>query len=138
MLFPDASCRLELSSPDVMRLDAASLRRVESLEKNGGFALSIDSECFPQKGNVKPTLDFHPELREQIEMKESNKGDHVPLPLLITLDDAAKCLHLSRRTIEREISAGRFPRPLKIGRSSRVSMAALQAYIDRLAGALSA
>ena len=59
-------------------------------------------------------------------------------PQLLSLDDAAKRLSVSRRTIEREISAGRFPRPLKIGRSTRVPLAALQAYIDKLSAAVPA
>lgn len=51
---------------------------------------------------------------------------------LVSLDDAAKRLSISRRTIEREISAGRFPRPIKIGRATRITLVALQSYIDKL------
>lgn len=54
------------------------------------------------------------------------------LPQLLSLDDAAKRLSISRRTIEREISAGRFPRPLKIGRATRITLVALQSYIEKL------
>lgn len=54
--------------------------------------------------------------------------------LLVSLDDAAKRLSVSRRTIEREIAAGRFPRPMKIGRTTRVSLSALLAYIEKLSG----
>ena len=50
----------------------------------------------------------------------------------ITIDEAAKRLSISTRTIHREISAGRFPRPIKIGRSARVPVSALLAYIQRL------
>lgn len=53
-------------------------------------------------------------------------------PLLYSVPDAAKLLAISRRTLEREIAAGRFPRPLKIGRSSRVSSGDVVAYLDRL------
>ena len=53
---------------------------------------------------------------------------------LITIKDAAKRLAISTRTIHREISAGRFPRPVKMGRSSRVSVATLEAYVLGLAG----
>ena len=55
-------------------------------------------------------------------------------PLLLSLDDAAQRLSVSRRTLEREIVHGRFPRPLKIGRATRVSLAALEAYIRKLTG----
>jgi excisionase family DNA binding protein len=52
--------------------------------------------------------------------------------LLVTLKEAAIRLSLSKRTLHREISAGRFPRPVKIGRSSRIPVLALQAYVRRL------
>jgi excisionase family DNA binding protein len=54
--------------------------------------------------------------------------------LLITLKEAAMRLSLSTRTLHREIAAGRFPRPVKIGRSTRVPFAALQAYVRNLSG----
>jgi excisionase family DNA binding protein len=58
----------------------------------------------------------------------------VEQPLLLSLDDAAQRLSVSRRTLEREIVHGRFPQPVKIGRSTRVSFAALEAYIRKLTG----
>ena len=58
----------------------------------------------------------------------------IPVQLL-TIKDAAKRLAISPRTIHREISAGRFPRPVKIGRASRVPVSALETYIQRLSGA---
>ena len=58
-------------------------------------------------------------------------------PLLLSLDHAAQRLSVSRRTLEREIAHGRFPRPLKIGRATRVSFRALQDYIRKLSGELS-
>lgn len=66
------------------------------------------------------------------------KSSENEAPQLLTLDDAAKRLSVSRRTIEREIQEGRFPRPLKIGRATRISIAALQAYVDKLSGAVPA
>lgn len=59
-----------------------------------------------------------------------------PAPLLLTLKDAALRLSLSTRTLQREISAGRFPRPVKIGRSTRVPLDALTTYVNGLAGGL--
>lgn len=53
---------------------------------------------------------------------------------LITLDEAASLLSISRRTLEREIAAGRFPRPLKIGRATRVAVSVLESYLSQLAG----
>ncbi len=52
--------------------------------------------------------------------------------LLVTLDDAAQRLSVCKRTLEREIAAGRFPRPIKIGRATRVSVAEIDAYVARL------
>lgn len=54
---------------------------------------------------------------------------------LVTINEAAARLAVCRRTIEREISAGRFPRPLKIGRATRIPLHAIQTYIDKLSGA---
>ncbi len=52
--------------------------------------------------------------------------------LLLTLDEAAKALAISKRTLERLINAGEFPRPLKIGRASRVLLADVTTYLQRL------
>lgn len=52
----------------------------------------------------------------------------------LTLKEVAARLQVCRRTLEREIQAGRFPRPLKIGRSVRVLESDLQAYFARLRG----
>jgi excisionase family DNA binding protein len=54
------------------------------------------------------------------------------LPELITIAQAAKRLTVCRRTIEREIARGRFPRPVRIGRALRVPVTELQAYVARL------
>lgn len=56
--------------------------------------------------------------------------------LLLTLKEAALRLSLSTRTLHREISAGRFPRPVKIGRATRVPLAVLVAYVRGLSGDL--
>jgi excisionase family DNA binding protein len=52
--------------------------------------------------------------------------------LLITLDDAAAQLSISRRTLEREIRKGRFPKPVKIGGLSRVPITAVRSYVNAL------
>lgn len=52
--------------------------------------------------------------------------------VLITIDEAARRLSICRRTVEREIVHGRFPRPLKVGRSTRIAVIDLEAYVDRL------
>ncbi len=51
---------------------------------------------------------------------------------LLTLNHAAGRLTISRRTLERLISDGRFPHPVKIGRSSRVLLSDLNAYVAKL------
>jgi excisionase family DNA binding protein len=52
--------------------------------------------------------------------------------LLLTLPQAAHDLSISRRTLERLISAGIFPAPVKIGRSSRIPREDLAAYLEKL------
>lgn len=52
--------------------------------------------------------------------------------LLITLNQAASVLSVSKRTLERLIASGIFPTPLKIGRSSRVSSDDIANYLEEL------
>ena len=51
---------------------------------------------------------------------------------LLTLPEAAGRLAISKRTLERLISAGDFPPPLKIGRSSRVASRDIAHYLENL------
>jgi excisionase family DNA binding protein len=53
-------------------------------------------------------------------------------PALLSLEDAAASLAISKRTLCRLISRGDFPTPLKIGRASRVSRRDLVNYVDQL------
>ncbi len=52
--------------------------------------------------------------------------------LFLTPDEAAELLLVSRRTLEREIVHGRFPRPLKVGRSCRIFVTDFAAYVQSL------
>jgi len=51
---------------------------------------------------------------------------------LLTLPQAAQRLGVCRRTLERLIAAGEFPRPLKVVGASRVLVSDVTAYIERL------
>jgi excisionase family DNA binding protein len=51
---------------------------------------------------------------------------------LVTIPEAARTLSISKRTLERLIAAGQFPRPLKIGRASRVALDDIKIYLDHL------
>lgn len=55
--------------------------------------------------------------------------------MLLTLQQAADRLAVCPRTLEREIQRGRFPRPLKIGRSTRVELSAVLQYVENLRSA---
>ena len=59
-------------------------------------------------------------------------SDHTELPELLTIEEAAKRLAVSRRTLHREMNRGRFPKPLKIGAASRVEVSAVLQYLARL------
>jgi len=48
---------------------------------------------------------------------------------LLSMDEAAERLRVSRRHLEREIEEKRFPLPLKIGKSSLISPSDVAAYI---------
>ena len=52
------------------------------------------------------------------------------LDRLLTLHDLVDRTGLSRATLYREISAGQFPAPLKVGRASRWSAAEVAAFIE--------
>ena len=51
---------------------------------------------------------------------------------LISVKEAAKLMAISRRTLERLVSAGDLPRPLKIGGCSRFRIKDITAYIERM------
>ena len=51
---------------------------------------------------------------------------------LLTLTVAARRLAVCRRTLERLIAAGKFPRPVKVGAATRVPVSDLQAYLAQL------
>lgn len=51
---------------------------------------------------------------------------------LLTLENAARLLSISKRSLERLIAAGQFPAPLKLGRSSRIAVDDVDAYLERL------
>jgi excisionase family DNA binding protein len=55
-----------------------------------------------------------------------------PGQLLLTIEDAASCLAISRAHAYRLVQRGELP-TIRLGRSRRVSRAALEAYVERLA-----
>jgi excisionase family DNA binding protein len=48
----------------------------------------------------------------------------------VSLDAAATALGVSKRTIQRLIAAGEFPKPIKVGAVSRVLVEDLDRYIE--------
>ena len=55
----------------------------------------------------------------------------VPGQLLLTIEDAASCLAISRAHAYRLVQRGELP-TIRLGRSRRVSRAALEVYVERL------
>lgn len=53
------------------------------------------------------------------------------LSLLLPVPEAAKRLTLSRSTVQRLVDGGELP-AVKIGRSRRIAVADLEAYVERL------
>jgi excisionase family DNA binding protein len=53
------------------------------------------------------------------------------IPQFLTLDEVADRLRVNRRTIEREIQRGNFPKPRGVGRSQRVSVPEVLSYLER-------
>jgi excisionase family DNA binding protein len=77
-------------------------------------------------------------MRSSVSSSSSfNSSSQASLPAsdhrdLLTLPSAAQRLSISKRTLERLISSGAFPQPVKIGRSSRVPRSDLARYLDQL------
>jgi excisionase family DNA binding protein len=72
-----------------------------------------------------------------------NRSPRLPVPppsasadaerrLLLTLDQTALALAISKRTLERLIVGGSFPVPLKIGRSTRIPREDIADYLEQL------
>ncbi|WP_073034603.1 helix-turn-helix transcriptional regulator [Roseovarius pacificus] len=53
---------------------------------------------------------------------------------LLSVSTLVEMLQRSRASIYRDIQRGEFPRPLKLGSSSRWRRSEIEAYIERLAG----
>jgi excisionase family DNA binding protein len=64
-----------------------------------------------------------------------NETTSIPSPSFgrfLTLEQAASLLSVSKRTVMREIARGRFPKPAKVGRSTRVTMQDVETYAASL------
>lgn len=48
----------------------------------------------------------------------------------VTVKAAAEALAVSRRTLERWIAAGEFPKPIKIGATARIRVVDLERFIE--------
>ena len=53
---------------------------------------------------------------------------------LISVPEAARLMAISRRTVERLVSAGQLPRPIKIGSCSRFRLRDIIQYIQTMGG----
>ncbi len=65
-------------------------------------------------------------------MKDSSEKlkDRMSEFALITLEELAEILHLSSRTLQRKLSAGELPAPIRIGRSIRWPLAVIHKWIE--------
>jgi excisionase family DNA binding protein len=67
------------------------------------------------------------------EMKGASRMTvEVPERILLDVDDAAQAVAISRRKLQYLINSGEVP-VVRIGRSVRVPLSGLRAYVDRLA-----
>lgn len=55
-----------------------------------------------------------------------------PAPVLLTYPETARALTISRRTLERMVSGGTFPQPLKVGGSSRFHRDDVANFLEQL------
>jgi len=56
--------------------------------------------------------------------------DRMSEMFLITLEELAGLLHLSPRTLQRKLSAGELPKPIRIGRSIRWQVTTIHKWIQ--------
>lgn len=64
--------------------------------------------------------------------EDNTPQEPVELDQLVTIRGTAQTLGISVRALYRLIASGELPAPLKIGKASRMSMAEIHAYIERL------
>jgi excisionase family DNA binding protein len=81
--------------------------------------------CTPAAYRGALTHEYEPTMSAEID--PASEGYRV-----LTVKEVAAHFRVCRRTIEREIAAGHFPRPLKIGRCSRFTESDLAAYEEKL------
>lgn len=61
-----------------------------------------------------------------------NAKEQSAVGCLLTLQQAAQLLAVSKRTLERLIASGQFPAPMKIGRASRLAQDDVNGFLQRL------
>lgn len=64
-------------------------------------------------------------------MMATTSPDHLRSLRLVSLNDAAETLAVSKRTLQRLIASGGFPPPVKVGAASRIRVEDLERYIER-------
>ena len=70
-------------------------------------------------------------LRQALEGRKSDKRPRIE-PMTLRIDEVAEALGVSRRIIERERSAGRFPKPdLTIGKMPLWRVESVRSYLER-------
>ena len=57
-----------------------------------------------------------------------------PNERLVSLEEAGRMLAASKRTIHRLIASGELPRPLRVGKLSRLTVEDVEAFIEKLKG----
>lgn len=57
-------------------------------------------------------------------------NDRIRKIQMVTLIKASEILSISKRTLQRLIASGKFPRPIKVGATTRVLLSDLEGYIQ--------
>lgn len=72
-------------------------------------------------------------MRKNQDLSDSRSNSVTnPTRAVFTIPEAAAALSISRRTLERLMGDGLFPRPVKIGRCSRVPKEDIANYLEQL------
>lgn len=79
------------------------------------------------------------QYQPRIVMPKDSSASSLPTPpplpnesVLLTYPETANALTISRRTLERMVSGGTFPQPLKVGGSSRFHRDDVANYLEQL------
>jgi len=128
---PAGACwRCVLTTWDALGQNGGALQSLEESAQRGGDDANQPESSASKLGPVlRGMSSCGVNLNQGFVVSAENSSVVV---LLLTVPDAAKRLGVCRRSLERLIADGVFPRPVKLGRSSRVPVTDVERFVESL------